>query len=278
LVPVVRALKSADATSMLRPQEASPPTVAWPDTAALFLDIDGTLLDLAPHPDAVVVDDDVRGLLDALQGAHDGAMALVSGRTLADIDRLFAPRRFAAAGLHGLEWRQAATANAVLLPTPRGLRTLSVELADRLARFPGVLLERKGPALALHFRRAPEAEAAVCLAARDALARLGSGYRLLEGHCVVELLPAAANKGAAVQRFMAAPPFAGRRPVFIGDDITDESGFAAVNTLGGFSVRVGKSAPTAARFTVGTVAAARHWLAGLANPRRTCDNQASEQE
>jgi trehalose 6-phosphate phosphatase len=235
---------------------------------ALFLDIDGTLLELAPHPDAVVVGDEVRGLLDGVHDALNGAMALVSGRTLADIDRLFAPRRFAAAGLHGLEWRQSGTADAMLQPTPRLLRTLSVALAERLARFPGVLLERKGPALALHFRRAPEAEAEIYLAARDALAELGPGYRMMEGHSVVELIPNAADKGDAVHRFMVAPPFAGRRPVFVGDDVTDEHGFAAVNALNGLSVRVGPPSPTAAQLTLGNVSAVRRWLGGILPPAR----------
>jgi trehalose 6-phosphate phosphatase len=240
---------------------------------ALFADIDGTLLNLAPHPDAVVVDDDLRQLLDGLDTRLRGAFALVSGRTLADIDRLFAPRRFAAAGLHGLEWRLKGAGDATLLAMPRELRNLSVDIANRLSVFPGVLIERKGPAMALHYRRAPEAEAHVYLAAQDALKTLGSGYRLLEGHAVVELIPANANKGGAIRHFMAAEPFAGRVPVFIGDDVTDESGFAAVNELGGLSVRVGPTIPTAASAGLPDVAATRAWLADVANGNRAAESE-----
>jgi trehalose 6-phosphate phosphatase len=263
MVPTARVTAERPPPMPLPPEIQASVALLSAEPVALFLDIDGTLLDLAPHPDAVVVDDEVRGLLDRLQTRLGGAMALVSGRTLAGIDRLFAPRRYAAAGLHGLEWRQSGSADAVLQPMPRELRTLSVALGHRLARFPGVLLEPKGPALALHFRRAPEAEAEIYLAAKDALAALGPGYRLLEGHCVVELLPSAASKGDAVRRFMAAPPFAGRRPVFVGDDVTDEHGFAAVNDLGGLSVRVGPAAPTAARLALGDVGSLRRWLSSI---------------
>jgi trehalose 6-phosphate phosphatase len=251
---------------MPRPAEIAsvPAMLAMRRPIALFADIDGTLLHLASHPDAVVVDDALRQLLDGLDARLGGAFALVSGRTLADIDRLFAPRRFAAAGLHGLEWRLKGAGDAMLLPMPRELRSLSVEIASRLAVFPGVLIERKGPAVALHYRRAPEAEAHVYLAAQEALATLGTGYRLLEGHAVVELLPADASKGAALRHFMAAAPFAGRVPVFIGDDVTDESGFAAANELGGLSVRVGPVIPTAARLGLPDVAATRAWLSSIA--------------
>ena len=254
---------------MLQPADSAPdPVVATAlPPVALFLDIDGTLLHLAPHPDAVVVDDDLRHLLDGLDRRLGGAFALVSGRALADIDRLFAPRRFAAAGLHGLEWRLKGAGDAVLLAMPRELRTQSVEIANRLAAFHGVLIERKGPAVAVHYRRAPEAEAHVYLAAQEALAALGPGYRLLEGHAVVELIPASASKGGAVRHFMAAAPFMGRQPVFVGDDVTDESAFAVVNELGGLSVRVGPEIPTAAQKRLADVAAVRSWLAEIAGPR-----------
>lgn len=262
---------SCGETRVPRPADQAPlpGAAALRRPIALFADIDGTLLDLAPHPDAVMVDDDLRQLLDGLDGCLGGAFALVSGRTLADIDRLFAPRRFAAAGLHGLEWRLKGNADAALLAMSREMRSLSAEMASRLAVFPGVLIERKGPAVALHYRRAPEAEAHVYLAAQEALAALGPGYRLMEGHAVVELLPAQASKGGAIRHFMVAAPYAGRVPVFIGDDVTDESGFAAVNELGGVSVRVGASGPTAARSGLADVAATRAWLAGIAAAART---------
>ncbi len=233
---------------------------------ALFLDVDGTLLELAEHPDAVVVEPALPALLERLRAALDGALALVSGRTLEALDRLFAPYRFPAAGSHGAEWRlagavAAASADATLVPAAAWLEAF-------VAATPGTLLERKGHALALHYRGAPQAADAAHAAALAALARLGSGYRLLAGKAVYELLPSGVDKGRAIERFLAHPPFAGRRPVFVGDDLTDEAGFAAVNRLGGYSVRVGLPLPGgAAHAHLLSPAAVRVWLEHQVHPR-----------
>lgn len=239
-----------------------PATATSAEGWALFLDVDGTLLELAPHPDAVIADSDLLALLDLLRTRLSGALALVSGRPIAGIDRLFGPRRFAAAGLHGVEWRMA---DGVVTRRAAGadLTAVATTLELRLGAIAGVLLEPKGPTLAVHYRMAPAAEALVRRAAREALAGLGGAYRLLEGHMVVELVPLAAGKGGAIDAFMALPPFAGRRPVFLGDDVTDESGFAAVNARDGLSIRVGPPAPTAARHALPDPAVARAWLTTL---------------
>jgi len=240
----------------------APATATSADAWALFLDVDGTLLDLAPHPDAVTVDSDLLALLDLLETRLSGALALVSGRPIAGIDRLFGPRRFAAAGLHGVEWRRAGGV-ATRRAASADLTDVAAVLEARLGAIAGVLLEPKGPTLAVHYRMAPAAEALVRGAAREAVGALGGAYRLLEGHMVVELVPRTAGKGGAIEAFMALPPFAGRQPVFLGDDVTDESGFAAVNASGGLSIRVGPPAPTVARYALPDPSVARDWLTTL---------------
>ncbi|HSN69995.1 MAG TPA: trehalose-phosphatase [Steroidobacteraceae bacterium] len=232
---------------------------AW----ALFLDVDGTLLDIVESPDAVHVPEALSHTLAAAAEREDGALALVSGRSLAQLDRLFAPHRFCAAGLHGLERRTAA--GQILRPAIPHARLDAARV--RLARFAdeheGLLLEDKGLSLALHFRRAPELESAARDAMQTLLAELGPDLQVQEGKCVLELKPAGATKRTAIEAFMNEPPFEGRLPVFAGDDVTDEDGFAAVNELGGYSIRVGAEAPTQARCRVDSVAALRDWLARI---------------
>jgi len=229
----------------------------------LFLDVDGTLLDIADAPDLVHVD---RALLDLLGSAHraaGGALALVSGRSIAGLDGLFAPLELPVAGLHGAERRDAAghvyrrRRDPALAEVARGLRAWC-------ERHPGTLLEDKQGSLALHYRLAPAEEPGVREAAQAALERLGDGYVLLEGKCVVELRPSGTSKAHAIERFMSEPPFAGRRPAFVGDDVTDEDGFRWVSDAGGIAVIVGGNGPTAARFCLADVAAVREWLAGWA--------------
>jgi len=230
---------------------------------ALFLDVDGTLLEFSAHPDLVMVDAALCELLDRLAAGLDGALALVSGRAIETLDRLFAPRRFAAAGLHGLELRPAggpALHSMPLTAATRLLDCLADELEAGLSLFTGVLVERKGPALALHYRQAPSAAAAVKAAARATQGLLGDGYRLQEGHAVVELVPVSASKGVAIGCLLEQPPFRGRRPVFIGDDLTDEGGFSAVNARQGLSIRVGDQGDSAASCRLADTHAVRRWL------------------
>lgn len=226
---------------------------------ALFLDIDGTLLDLAATPEDVVIPEGLPQMLDSLARALGGAFALVSGRSLDSIDRLF-PGPWDAVGCHGAEWRLGGQRFTPPPPWPDGL-IAGIEAARR--RLPGVMLERKSQSLALHFRAAPEQEAAVRTLAEAAIATDTQGLDLLEGKSVMEIVPAGYSKGQAIERFMRLPPYAGRRPVFAGDDVTDESGFTAVNAMGGLSIHVGDSPMTRALFRFPDTEAMRHWLNGL---------------
>lgn len=225
---------------------------------ALFLDIDGCLLDFADHPDHVVVPDglhdDIRGLREAL----GGALALVSGRSLAQIDALFPEMDLEAAGLHGLELRAQLTGDA----GPQAADLAHVRAAaEQVARaHPGARVEDKGVALALHWRAAPQARHGLEAVAASAIERL-PGYRLQAGNCVVELRPDGHHKGTAIEQLMRSPPFEGRVPVYAGDDFTDEDGFMTVNSLGGRSIIVGDRRPTLARHAIADTAALRAWLA-----------------
>jgi len=205
----------------------------------LFLDVDGTLLDIAPTPDAVVVDPSLAGLLQRVQDALGGAIALVSGRSLEQLDALFAPNAWPAAGLHGLERRAADGRMHQSGPANPALDAARRSLADVVARAPGALLEDKGRSLALHYRAAPALEHVLRREIRAIAARLGSDFHVLEGRRVLEIKPVAASKARAIEAFLAEIPFAGRRPMFIGDDVTDLDGFAAVEAAGGVSIAVG---------------------------------------
>jgi trehalose 6-phosphate phosphatase len=203
----------------------------------LFLDVDGTLLDFEARPDAVRADAQLRTLLERASRAVGGALALVSGRSLAQLDALFAPRHWPAAGLHGLERRDAEggvhPGHAGPLPA-----TVLDALQRIAARHPGLLVEDKGRAAALHYRAAPalgaELEQAV-----TGLALAHDGLAVQPGACVVEIRPGGASKAHAIHAFMAEPPFHGRLPLYAGDDLTDLPAFAAVQSLGGVSVAVG---------------------------------------
>ena len=191
-----------------------------------------------------------------------GALALTSGRPLSDIDRLF-PAGFDAAGTHGAQWRLGGTETAPGPEVEAALAEITPLLREGTDGLPGVLLERKPHAIALHYRLAPERSAQVRSLAGRAARALGPAFRLQEGKRVIEILPAQAGKGAAIGRFMACPPYAGRTPVFVGDDRTDEDGFAVVNALAGLSIRVGDGGQTQARFRLHSPTAVRDWLASL---------------
>lgn len=228
---------------------------------ALFLDVDGTLLALAPTPGGVTVLPDLPGLLADLSAGLDGALALVSGRPLAELDALFAPVRLPAAAVHGAFLRRGADGSVEAVPPDPGLARLRAALEPLARRYSGVLLEDKAVGLAVHFRNAPAAEAAL----RRELAALrnafGPGLRLLEGKKVIEIKPAGTDKGSAIRALMTAPPFAGRVPVFLGDDVTDRDGFRAVQEMGGLAVQVGDAADTPAGHHLADPAAVRAWLA-----------------
>lgn len=232
-----------------------PPSHAW----ALFLDVDGCLLDFAPTPAGVRVPDGLPATLGALQAALGGALALVSGRPLQQLDALFAPMRLPAAGLHGLQVRNQGDLVDIPGLVPAALLELRFSAQALAAKFPGTVIEDKGSTLALHWRGAPAAEEPLHEMATSALTTL-PGYHLQPGNHVIEVRPDGADKGAAIVQLLASVPFAGRTPVFVGDDLTDEHGFAAVNALDGISILVGSRSPSVARFHLHDPAALREWL------------------
>jgi trehalose 6-phosphate phosphatase len=230
---------------------------------ALFADFDGTLVEMAPRPDEVVASPGLVAGLIALDERLGHAFALVSGRSIAVLDQFLTPALFAAAGAHGSERRRA---DGGLVPPPPNLIAGAGRLYERLQPLasgePRLVLERKAASVALHYRQAPEL-GALCRATAEAAVRDEPGFAFIDGKMVVELRPALLDKGVAIAAFMAEPPFAGRLPVFVGDDRTDEDGFAVVQRLGGFGIKVGPG-PTAAELRLADVAAVSRLLAGLA--------------
>ncbi|MCB1995471.1 MAG: trehalose-phosphatase [Burkholderiaceae bacterium] len=230
-----------------------------PADAALFLDFDGTLADIAPRPEAVSVAPAVLQALAALQEHLGGALAVISGRPVAQIDHHLHPLRVPAAGQHGAERRDAQGLwHRVPLPA---LAPVLPPLQALVLAHPALVLEVKTAALAIHWRGDP-AQADACRAAMRAGHASVPGMSLMEGKMVMELKPAAADKGRALQAFMAEAPFAGRMPWFFGDDVTDEAGFAAVQALGGVAVKVG-GGDSAAPWRLPDPAALRAWLAAV---------------
>ncbi|MBX3703125.1 MAG: trehalose-phosphatase [Steroidobacteraceae bacterium] len=226
-------------------------------TAALYLDFDGTLADIALHPDEVLVSEPLPQLLLALRERLAGAVAVVTGRRLAAVDAMIAPARLAGSGLHGAEIRASGDAAAQLHADPAGAGPLAQALRQRFAGDPRIYVEDKGAAVALHYRQAPECERQ-CRAAMHELAPAGR-FDVTEGSRVIEARPRGADKGAALAALARLPPFAGRNPVFVGDDATDEDGFRAAAGMGGFGVKVGPG-PTAARYRIAEVGAVHEWL------------------
>lgn len=233
------------------------------DRLALFLDVDGTLIDLADRPDGVNVTHATRLALTMAIDSLGGAVALISGRTLDDLDRLFAPLRLPSAGQHGLE-RRHGDGRIEREPIKSGAMA---EMEDALRGFvddhPGCLLEHKGLTMALHYRRAPGAEDAARGAMMALASRFAEDFNVHDGKMVLEVKPRGQDKGTALAAFMDEAPFAGRTPVFIGDDVTDEDGFARATTMGGFGILVGERDQTAARYTVADVEAVTALLQGL---------------
>lgn len=243
----------------------APPPIArdW----AMFLDVDGCLLDFADHPENVEVPHGLCGSLERVRSALGGALALVSGRSLAQLDAIFPDVTFAAAGLHGLELRDSFGRVALPDGAPVALEALARvrEAAEQVARMhDGARVEDKGVALALHWRSAPHACSALQAIAASSIGHL-PGYRLQHGNCVVELRPDGRHKGSAIERLMQHAPFAGRRPAYAGDDFTDEDGFAMANALGGLSVIVGERRPTSAHYAMADTNGMRAWLADAAS-------------
>jgi trehalose 6-phosphate phosphatase len=229
--------------------------------AALYLDFDGTLVDLAPTPDTIRPSAELVPLLQSLHRLLGGALAIVTGRRLESVDEWLAPLRFSGAGLHGAQIRFAA-GQPIVGDFPAEVARLADELRARYHADSGILVEDKGGAVALHYRLAPQCGDECSATMR----RLAAAYGLdvIAGNAVVEARPRGVNKGAAVHRLDEATPFAGRVPVFVGDDTTDEEAILVVQSLGGSGVRVGATR-SAARYRLADVAAVHRWLqAGVA--------------
>lgn len=242
-------------------QDVTKPTTAPPPLAVervtLFLDLDGTLAHIVDRPDAVGPEPRRNALLARLADRLEGRIAILSGRTFADIDRILENAVPAAAGVHGLERRHPGGELERTPPHP-ALDEARAALETFAARDPGLLVEPKGASVALHYRLAPHEAAAAASLADQTARRLG--LALQPGHAVVELRTPGPDKGESLKAFMARPPFDAGLPVFVGDDATDEPAFAAAAALGGYGVQVGPARETAARHRLADVDAVLDWL------------------
>jgi trehalose 6-phosphate phosphatase len=211
-------------------------------SCALFLDFDGTMVDIAPQPHAVHVPEPLIAILREVEEYLQGAVAVISGRPISQLDAFLEPLKLAVAGVHGAE-RRGADGRLHLIDT-HPLDHVQQAAWTLAEQYPGLLLESKRGSLALHYRQHPELEALVLRTMQQAVDE-SPGLTLLRGKMVAEAKPGGASKGHAIEAFLAEPPFAGRVPVFIGDDVTDEAGFSTVQRLGGLGVKVGEGATTA---------------------------------
>jgi trehalose 6-phosphate phosphatase len=230
------------------------------EALALFLDVDGTLLEIAATPDRVRVPASLRNTLQLSREREHGALALLSGRSLNELDELFSPCVFPASGMHGIEVR---------LPSGKVVRPeIDSSVLDRARRWlgllqkenRGLLLEDKGIAVAMHYRLAPRLAPEVEVVMNEMAAELGDAFVVRSGKCVYQLMPRGFDERRAIELLMKEPEFAGRKPVFVGDDPTDEVGFQAVNEMGGHSIRVGNLEATAARYRFSSVSTVVAWL------------------
>ena len=241
----------------------APPRVPLNETA-IFLDVDGTLIEIAPTPESVVVPPELVPLLQRLHHALDGALAIVSGRTIAVLDHLLGNTGLPMAGVHGGELRPVAggAITEINPHLPADLQERFWAIIDALKQhWPGVRGEDKGPAFSFHFRQAPEAEPA--LLAAIAKLDLGTQWEILPGHMIYEIRSRGQSKGVAIQRLMEMPAFAGRQPVFAGDDRTDLDGIRKVAELGGAGIAVAGLQADQARWALKDPTAVRGWLKSL---------------
>lgn len=232
----------------------------------LFFDVDGSLIDIAPSPEAVCVPPDLIDDLRRAAEAVDGALALVSGRSIAQLDLLFGANLFRASGVHGAEMRYEPDGPTVVSDIDAIPQALWDDLSNVLAGYPGTLAENKRFSFAIHYRAVPDARDALNRELVGLMARHDvAGLRLMPGHCVFELKRQTFNKGVAIRRFLAQPRFSGRKPVFIGDDVTDLPGFEAAIEADGLAYAVGK--PISGTTDVfASPADVRRWIAQIAEP------------
>jgi trehalose 6-phosphate phosphatase len=227
----------------------------------LFLDFDGTLVDLAATPEAIRVPAELPGLLETLQHCFAGAVAILTGRSLTDLDRHAGTSSCLAAGQHGAEIRSRAEGESILMAAP-ALDAVRDEIGDFAAHHPGVLIEDKGASVALHYRAAPAEEKAVRARAESLVGTSSGALEVIAGKSLYELRPTGVNKGRALRRFLDVAPFVGRKPLVLGDDVTDEAAFEVALESGGSAIKVGLGA-SAAPWWLADPEAVRTWLAGL---------------
>jgi trehalose 6-phosphate phosphatase len=237
-----------------------PIALAHPDRTAFFLDVDGTLLGFKERPEDVVADEALRALLVDLKERAGGALALVSGRKVDDLDRIMAPLTFPAGGVHGADLRFADGRREVF--SSRALTELRRAAEVFVSARPGLRIEDKAPStFAIHYRAAPERGEEVAAFLTDAVT--DDDLMVQMGKMVAEVKPSGCHKGLAIEALSATPPFSGRRPLFVGDDLTDEHGFQAVNAADGVSIKVGHESETSAMYRLADVNEVRDFLALL---------------
>jgi trehalose 6-phosphate phosphatase len=226
------------------------------------LDVDGTLIELTDSPFDTRADAELKVLLGEVAERLGGALALVSGRSIEYLDALFAPLRLPAAGLHGVERRKASGVMHGASFVDSQLDPARLALNALVKAHPGTLLEDKGRTVAVHFRMAPQFESTVREAVAAVASQLNSNYHIQEGNMMFEIKPRGFTKDSAVKAFMQEPPFSGRKPVFVGDDLTDQAAFKAVEDQGGLSIAVGDRVH--GQYRIENAAAVRAWLKGIA--------------
>jgi trehalose 6-phosphate phosphatase len=239
-----------------------------PETVALFLDVDGTLLDIAPVPEAVKVPEGLGAALATLYKALGGALAIVSGRSIRQIDQLFKPLVLPATGEHGFQMRRIPHEKIELLQPPMALNLLRPGVTELAQQMPGVLPEYKTGTIALHYRQVPKQAAPLLQAIEKMIEPYAQDYAIQTGKMVYEIKPRGVDKGRAITQLMMAPPFESRVPVFVGDDDTDEHGFEAVRRLNGRAIHVGAGHP-AADTALANPTQVRAWLMRLAEQMTT---------
>lgn len=238
-----------------------PPAAVLPQRTAFFLDVDGTIAEIVQTPANARVSPASLAILERLFAASDGALALISGRDIAQLDRMLHPLRLPAVGVHGLEWRIAEGPITRLAFDAQAHDDLVQQIKRFATAETGLYCEPKPGSVALHFRNRPDL-AEACQAYMQAQARADTRLALLEGKMVVELIFGGQTKADAVARLMEEPAFAGRAPFFAGDDVTDEAAFRHVNMLGGITIKIG-TGPSSARYRLSRPDALIAYLAGL---------------
>lgn len=238
---------------------------------AVFLDLDGTIAEIADRPDAVHITQPTLRLLASLSAKTNHALAVISGRDIRGIDRLLNPLKLPVGGVHGLQRRDAA--GVMHTKDAANIRPIVLLLQEAIGNERGIVIEQKPGAVALHYRLRPDLGRRCCAIAEEIVDQW-SDFRLIPGKMVFEILPKGGDKGQVIEAFLRELPFHGRRPLFAGDDVTDETGFRVMNALGGVSIKIGEG-ETAARFRAVNVRQFRHWLCALIDEdhRKACNER-----